>query len=232
MRIIGLTGGVACGKSTMSSLLAAHPEVTIVDADQVARDVVRPGEPAHADILRVFGPKMMQPDGKLDRQRMRSLICNDAVARRQLNNITHPRIKKRMAWLIFRAWLSGCKVCVLDVPLLFETRTLLFLCSATLLVYADRETQIQRVMYRDKNSRDLATKLVDAQMNMDEKKKLATIIIDNSSSLEDLRVQEKALWELHLQPMAYSWLNYLKSPTGVLALTAGLVALGALLRWR
>ena len=117
--VVGLTGGIATGKSTVSSLLkAAH--VPIVDADIIARQVVEPGTSSLAKIQATFGDEVLFPDGTLDRKKLGSIIFNDEVKRRQLNKIVHPAVKKAMLWQVLGYWIRGYKYCVMDVPLLIE----------------------------------------------------------------------------------------------------------------
>ena len=117
--VIGLTGGIATGKSTVSSLLRAH-HVPIVDADVLARKVVEPGTPALAAIVRAFGPDILLPDGTLDRPKLGRIVFADEGARRKLNGIVHPAVRREMFWSVLRHWWRGERMCVLDVPLLIE----------------------------------------------------------------------------------------------------------------
>lgn len=117
--VIGLTGGIATGKSTVSSLLKAAG-IPIIDADIIARQVVEPGTPALAKIQATFGNEVLFPDGSLDRKKLGSIIFNDEVKRKQLNKIVHPAVRKAMLWQMLGYWIKGYKYCVMDVPLLIE----------------------------------------------------------------------------------------------------------------
>lgn len=117
--VVGLTGGIATGKSTVSTLLKSRG-IPVVDADVIARQVVEPGTPALAQIEAHFGPQVIQGDGSLDRKQLGSIIFNDAAQRAKLNAIVHPAVRKAMWWEVVRHWFRGEKVCVMDVPLLIE----------------------------------------------------------------------------------------------------------------
>ncbi|KZP18320.1 dephospho-CoA kinase [Athelia psychrophila] len=120
MLVIGLTGGIATGKSSVSSLLAAH-SIPVVDADLLAREVVAPGTPGLRAIARAFGAEnVLLPSGELDRKALGAIIFADAQKRKVLNGIVHPAVRRALLWGVVRAWLRGERVCVLDVPLLIE----------------------------------------------------------------------------------------------------------------
>lgn len=118
---MGLTGGIATGKSTVSSLLKSVYDVTVIDADKIARDVVLPGEPALRKIAAHFGDDVLLPDGSLDRPKLGSVIFGDGEKRRVLNSIIHPAVRRTMLWEVAKAWVLGKRYCVIDVPLLIET---------------------------------------------------------------------------------------------------------------
>jgi dephospho-CoA kinase len=117
--VVGLTGGISSGKSTVSAILKAH-HVPIIDADVIAREVVLPGTRGLRNIVRTFGQDVLLPDGTLDRKRLGSIVFNDEAKRKQLNAIVHPAVRWRMLREVVGCWLRGEKWCVLDVPLLIE----------------------------------------------------------------------------------------------------------------
>jgi dephospho-CoA kinase len=119
--VIGLTGGIATGKSTVSKQLATRG-IPIIDADVLARDVVRPGTRTLNKIVSAFGPNVLKEDGTLDRPKLGSIVFQDEEQRRKLNAIVHPAVRWAMALSVVKLWLRGERVCVLDVPLLIETK--------------------------------------------------------------------------------------------------------------
>ena len=120
MAVVGLTGGIGTGKSTVSSLLKAH-SVTVIDADVIARQVVEPGTKAHREIVKYFGRDILLADGRLDRPKLGAVIFGDAGKRNKLNSIVHPAVRMEMVRQAIWAWLKGNRYCVMDVPLLIET---------------------------------------------------------------------------------------------------------------
>jgi dephospho-CoA kinase len=120
---VGLTGGIACGKSTVSRLLSTKHHFAVIDADVLAREVVQPGTPAHAQIVHHFGEDILLKDGsrELDRKRLADVIFRDEAKRKILNGIVHPAVRKAMIFSVIKCWLRGESVCVLDIPLLIET---------------------------------------------------------------------------------------------------------------
>jgi dephospho-CoA kinase len=116
---VGLTGGIASGKSTVSKLLKAK-HIPIVDADVLARQVVQPGTPALSKIVAYFGNSILLPDGSLDRKKLGNIIFNDEAKRRKLNSIVHPAVRRAMLLGVLEHWFRGEKYCVMDIPLLIE----------------------------------------------------------------------------------------------------------------
>ncbi|KAJ3293465.1 hypothetical protein HK104_004436 [Borealophlyctis nickersoniae] len=185
MKLIGLTGGIATGKSTVSSYLASQG-IPVVDADLVARDVVRPGQPAHRAIVKAFGPTVLTPTGEIDRPKLGELVFADSAKRKQLNAATHPFIRAEMFMAVLRAFLRGEKACVLDAPLLFEAGLHKWVHSV-IVVYCPDEVQKERLIRRDGLTDQQAQSRIDSQMPMERKRSLAHIVIDNSGTLEATR---------------------------------------------
>lgn len=120
MLVVGLTGGIASGKSTVSKLLQSH-ELPLIDLDIIARQIVEPGSPTLAKLVKVFGEDIVKPeDGTLDRPKLGGIIFNDEAQRKRLNAIMHPAIRRRLAWLLVMNWLKGERLTVVDAPLLIE----------------------------------------------------------------------------------------------------------------
>lgn len=197
MRVLGLTGGIGSGKSTVSTMFA-ELGADVVDADQLAREVVEPGQPALDEIVETFGRQVLLRDGRLDRVRMGDLIFHDAVAREKLNAITHPRIRERL-WEEVAARTVRTGLLILDIPLLYENgRT--ELVDAVVVVWVDRETQVHRLMERGGLAREEAVRRNAAQMSLDEKRDRANHVIDNSGSLEETRRQVETLYRQYAGP--------------------------------
>lgn len=192
MVIIGLTGGIASGKSSVSRILADLGAV-IIDADHTARQVVRPGEPAWHEIRRVFGAGVLKPDGQLDRAGLGAIVFADPKARRKLNDIVHPRVIGQIEKEISRERDRGSRVVIVDAPLLLETG-MEGMVDQVWVVAVTEETQIQRLMARDGLNREEACQRIKSQMPLAEKLQKADRIIDNNGSPAETREQVLGLW--------------------------------------
>ena len=193
---IGLTGGVASGKSTVAAALRARG-AAIVDADAIAREVVRPGEPAYQSIIAAFGPSVVGPGGALDRKALARRVFADADARRRLNALTHPDIRRRMAEEAVHLTASGgTPVIVFDIPLLLDTTDGSDLAlDGIVVVYADPETRLRRLTARDGLPEDDARRRLAAQIPLEDKVKRADWVIDNSGPPEETDAQVERLWQ-------------------------------------
>ncbi len=180
-KVIGLTGGIACGKSAVAALLRqrGHP---VIDADQVARQVVAPGTEGLAAIVERFGEELLNADGSLDRTALGRIVFGDSTARRDLEAITHPRIGQRSGELMRDAALAGAERVFYEAALLVETgRHRQF--DSLWVVAAPVELQIERVMARDGLSVDEAKERIDAQMPVADKVAVADVVIDNAGEM-------------------------------------------------
>jgi dephospho-CoA kinase len=194
MRVLGLTGGIGSGKSMVAQMFARLGAV-VIDADQLAREVVEPGQPALQEIAATFGPDVLLPDGRLDRPKLAGIIFADPVERAKLDAITHPRIRALMDEEI-KLRRSGPGVLIVDIPLLYEngrTNTV----ESVIVVWVDPQTQLRRIRERDGLSADAARQRIAAQMPLDEKRARADHVIDNSGSREDTRRQVEAIYRLY-----------------------------------
>ena len=193
MIVAGLTGGIATGKSTVAGIFASAG-AKVVDADRIARDAVRPGTAVHADIVAHFGAGILLADGAIDRKQLAKVIFGDPAEQRALERIVHPQVKRQIALQLnrLRRETPG-SIVIVDVPLLFETGMDRGL-PATILVYAPEAIQIRRLIARDGLTRAEARARVNAQMPIEEKRALATIVIDNSGALENTRRQVLAVY--------------------------------------
>jgi len=192
---IGLTGGIGSGKSLVAGMLR-ELGAAVVDADRVAREVMAPGGPAYADVVREFGPEVVGPDGSLDRRALAARIFGDAGARHRLNQLTHPHIRRRMAEEADRlAATPGVEVIVFDIPLLLETTDGRELgLDGIVVVYADEATRVRRLMARDGLSESDARQRVAAQMPLEGKVARADWVVDNRGTPEETRAAVDRLW--------------------------------------
>jgi dephospho-CoA kinase len=193
MRLIGLTGGIATGKTTVHRMLAARG-AAVIDADELAREAVRPGEPTLERVAERFGAGILQPDGSLDRASLGAIVFADPTARRDLEAITHPRILELMQERIAAAMAGDAPLVVVDIPLLFENgRESLF--EGVLLVYAPADVQVRRLHERNQLDDAAALQRLGAQLPIDEKRARATWIIDNSGDPGATQREVDAWWD-------------------------------------
>ena len=196
MKLIGLTGGAGTGKSTVSDMLRKLGAV-VIDADEAAHAVYEPGSPGFDSVVREFGDAYVR-DGRIDRPRLGDLVFRDESARHRLNAIVHPLVREWMAARTAEAALSDADIVVQAVPLLFENG-LERLYSTLVLVYVPEDVQLRRLVEGRGLSRDRARGMISAQMPIDEKRKLAHHVIDNSGSVDSTRKQVERLWEQSLR---------------------------------
>ncbi|MNH95790.1 Dephospho-CoA kinase [compost metagenome] len=190
---IGLTGGIACGKSTVSAMLVSRGAI-LVDADRIAREVVEPGSPALAKVVDQFGPAVLHPDGTLNRKRLGEIIFSQDEARKQLEGILHPSIRTTMRTRMAEAEQQyPDRLVVVDVPLLYESG-LEVMFDEVLVVYVPREKQLARLMERDKLTLEQAEERLKAQLPIEQKKEKADIVIDNQGTLEETESQVEQFW--------------------------------------
>lgn len=183
---IGLTGGIASGKSTVANMLKEW-NISVVDADRIAREVVNVGEEAYVRIVETFGKDILQENGEIDRAKLGTLIFQDEEKRKQLNAIVHPAVRKKM--LDERDEILKKKpVVVLDIPLLFESNLTHFV-DKIIVVYVDDATQLERLMKRNGFSQEDALARIRSQMPLSEKKAYADAVIDNNGTIDQTRQQ-------------------------------------------
>ncbi len=197
MRIIGLTGGIASGKSLVARLLEGLGGV-VIDADQLAREVVAPGEPAYFAIIDEFGAEVLNQDGTLNRKALGRIVFADPRARRRLEEITHPAIAGLAERKLATLKEAGTTVAIYMAPLLIEAGVASRV-DEIWVVYADRETQIRRLVRRDGISRDEALQRLAAQMPMEEKRTYGRIVIDNCGAPEETERQVREIWKREVE---------------------------------
>lgn len=204
-KVIGLSGGIGTGKSSVSRLFAALGAV-VVDADAIVHELQAPGAPMVDAIAAEFGPEVIDSEGALDRAALGAIVFRDASARLRLGKIVHPGVGIAMAERMAQAQRDGAVLIVLDIPLLFEGRkansggasALPF--DVTILVYAPEAAQIERQMSRDGCDRDEALRRIRSQLPIEDKKAMADVIVDNSGDLAETERQVRELFDRFTAP--------------------------------
>ncbi|KAF8065334.1 dephospho-CoA kinase-domain-containing protein [Lyophyllum atratum] len=203
MLVIGLTGGIATGKSTVSRILK-DKKIPVVDADVLARQVVEPGTTGLKKIVKEFGSEILLPDGTLDRKKLGTVVFNDEEKRKKLNAIVHPAVQWAMFMKVIGLWVNSEKYCVLDVPLLIEGGLWKWV-GKVVVVYCSPDIQLQRLMSRDSSIREEASARLNSQLPIAEKVAYADVVIDNSGTPQELKAQVDAFVERLDKGMGHLW---------------------------
>ena len=190
MKLLGLTGGIASGKSTVAAILR-RLGAAIINADELSREVVQPEQDAWKEIITTFGPDILQEDKTLDRRKLRKIVFDNPHARKELEAIIHPRVRA-LAEKKITELAAGNSIIVYEVPLLFEAQIHLWL-RPVILVACEIGTQRKRLLERDHLTEIEAQRHLDAQMNLEEKRKLADYVIENDGNLEELEQKVRAV---------------------------------------
>jgi len=193
MKVVGLTGGIATGKSTVATMFAgfgAH----VISADVIAREVVEPGGRAYAGLREAFGGEYFDKEGRLYRKKMAAVIFADPSKRRLLEDLTHPHVIKEMQERISLAETRGHRVVIAEIPLLFESRPSRELVDITLAVYCSPAEQARRLRLREGITGEEVDRRLQAQMPIDEKVRRANIVINNSGPLTATRKSVRVIW--------------------------------------
>lgn len=185
--VIGLTGGIASGKSTVSQMIKEQG-IRVVDADVIAREAVAKGTPALQQIVQTFGEDVLLPNGDLNRQQLGAIIFSDEEKRKQLNAIVHPEVRKEMLKQRDEGVSQQETFVVLDIPLLFESQ-LESLVDRIIVVYTTPELQLSRLMNRNDLSEEEALNRIHSQQSLEEKCKKADRVIENTQDLAFIRKQ-------------------------------------------
>lgn len=187
MKIIGLTGGIGSGKSTVARSLQKHG-FPIVDADLIAREIVEPGQPALAELAKEFGEDILNADGSLDRGLLASRAFTNKDTTQRLNNITHPRINQRTQELFDEARENGAEAVIYDMPLLID-KGLHKDMDATIVVHAAEHVRLERLTTKRGLDVDDVRRRINAQIDDETRKQHADILLDNNGTEEDLTQQ-------------------------------------------
>ncbi|PEI91072.1 dephospho-CoA kinase [Bacillus pseudomycoides] len=185
--VIGLTGGIASGKSTVSQMFR-ELHIPVIDADIIAREVVEQGKEAYKEIVDVFGEEILQADGELDRPKLGSIVFHNEEKRLRLNKIVHPAVRKEMNVQKDMYIKEGMQAVVLDIPLLFESK-LTSLVDQILVVAVAPSTQLERLMKRNGFIEEEAKARIDSQMSLAEKITLADKVIYNDGTIAETKAQ-------------------------------------------
>ena len=197
MKVAGLTGGIGSGKSLVSGMLRKLG-AEVIDADQLAREVVKRGSPAWEEIVDHFGSGVLNPDQTLNRARLASIVFSDPEARRTLERMTHPRVRALFDEKVQELKFKGCQVVIYDVPLLFESG-LEREIRPVIVVHATDRVRAERIKQRNGLSDEEVRLRIDSQMPLEEKKRRADYIIDNSGPLWDTEAQVSDVWKKLLE---------------------------------
>ncbi len=187
--IVGLTGGIASGKSTVSNFFKKLG-LEVLDADKIVKEVSQKEDTVNR-IVKVFGKNILDDNGKIIREKLREEAFENRELLNKLNEIIHPQVIE--IFVKKKEETSEDSIVIFDIPLLYEAE-MESLCDKIIVVYIEREQQIKRVIERDKNTRELAEKIIGAQMSLEEKAKRADIVINNNSTLEDLKNQVNVIY--------------------------------------
>ena len=199
-RVIGLTGGIGSGKSTVAEMLRALG-AEIIDADRIVHELQAPGMPMLETLANEFGREILDASGALDRKALGTIVFNDGQARVRLGLIVHPGVGKEMLRQVSVARDAAVALAVADIPLLYEGRRVgrdtagALGVEGVVLAWVPVEVQIERTMARDTCTRDEALARINAQVPIDEKRELAEWVIDNTGSLESTEAQVKKIFE-------------------------------------
>ncbi|QYE98470.1 dephospho-CoA kinase [Paraclostridium sordellii] len=190
MLVIGLTGNIGCGKSSLSKILKDN-SLDIIDADIISREIMSNNKLLE-EVFKVFGEDVKEKDGTLNRKKLASIVFSDDKKLVALNDITHPAIKNEIKRRIKDIGNKGRNIVIVDAALLIEGK-FLDLIDKLIVITCDEKEQLNRVMHRDNSNMDEALNRISSQMNQDEKVKFGDYIIDNSGSLEELNYKANKL---------------------------------------
>ncbi|MDD3631301.1 MAG: dephospho-CoA kinase [Candidatus Caldatribacteriota bacterium] len=203
--IVGLTGGIVSGKSTVARMFR-QLGADIIDADNIARAIVQPGEKAWKNIVHYFGKEILKDNQEINRKELARIVFADKEKLEKLNKITHPEIvaiiKNKIEEMRSKDSSDGT-ICIIEVPLLFEAN-LEGMMDKIIVVYLNREEQIKRLLIRNSLTQEEAINRIDSQIPMEKKLKKADYVIDNGASLGHTRIQVKQIWQELRQLLARS----------------------------
>lgn len=192
MYLVGLTGGIASGKSTVITMMK-DIGIEVIDADVIAKEIVLPGKPAWIKIKRAFGDAILLENGRINRPLLAAIIFSDRDKRLLLNKITHPEVYKQILIRCVKMFFTCHQFAVIDLPLLYESGYMVKFLSKIIVVKCSEEQQLQRLMTRNRLTNEEAVSRISAQMPIEEKARLADYVIDNSGHISDTRKQTEEI---------------------------------------
>ncbi|KAL6078764.1 Dephospho-CoA kinase cab5 [Balamuthia mandrillaris] len=192
MKVVGLTGGIACGKSTVGAMFKEEEGVVVIDLDQLARQVVEPHTILFRRIVQHFGEEVVTEEGTLDRKKLAAIIFADRQQRKWLDRATLPAILRKLVGLLFWCFVKGEELVIVEAPLLFETGMQRWV-NSVVVVAVPKEVQLQRLMSRDEAGQLDAQQRIQSQMDIGLKVKRADFVVDNSSDVQHTKKQVHAV---------------------------------------
>ncbi|XP_072931167.1 dephospho-CoA kinase [Epargyreus clarus] len=220
MFIVGLTGGLATGKSTVLSIFRDNG-IAVIDADEVARKVLEPGTKGWKELRDYFGEEVLLPDGKVNRLKLGELVFDNIEKRRKLNAITHPRIQLAMMKSAIMYFFSGHSYVVMEVPLLFETGKLLNFMHKIITVVCEDHQQLERLCKRNDFSEVVAKKRINCQMPLEQKVAKSHFVIDNSGDMASTVSQTESIMKV-LKRSKFNWYFRTIIAIAVLSIACGI----------
>lgn len=196
--VLGLTGGIATGKSTADEFFKKK-NIPIIDSDKIAHNIMNVGKPAWKQVKIIFGQNYLNQDQTVNRKKLGELVFNNSAELKKLNDITHPLIYQEIQEKIKVEKDKGTPLVIVDAPILFETGGQSY-CDKTLVISLPKDLQIKRLMERNNLTRDEALSRIKSQMPLDQKEKLATYVVDNAGTIEELESKlEQLLKEINYE---------------------------------
>jgi len=193
MKVLGLTGNIASGKSVVASMFEEHG-AKVIDVDDIARKIVEPNNPVWKEIVDIFGRAILNSDETINRKALGDIIFNDAIKRKKLNEITHPKIIGNARETVEKYRNDNVEVVIIEAALIVEKGGINNLLDKLIVVTSDKESQIARLLERNGLSKEEALSRINSQMPESEKAKVADYIIDNSGTKEETQTQVNNLW--------------------------------------
>ncbi len=191
MKVIGLTGGIASGKSTVAKMFIAE-DIPLIDSDIIAKELLKKGTICYQQVVEYFSSDILLTNGDINRKKLAKIVFSNPNKRNKLNDIVHPKVKDEVFDQLSKYQHMGKELIILDVPLLFETEFHTY-TDEVIVVYCSYEEQVSRLMIRDHIDQEYAEMKINAQMSLEDKKEKADFVIDNSFSILDTKREFKRI---------------------------------------